>query len=411
MKRVFTGIRQCLTLAQAAAQQGRHPDITSLSRLEDAACVVDAQSRIEWIGNRSELPPSFLTSTDVSVSDRGGAIWLPSLIECHTHCVYGGTRHRDYGLRCGGKTYAEIAALGGGILSTVAATRASSETELLASAREHLAAFRKFGIGVVEIKTGYGLDWETENKSLRVIRALQKESRLPIIPTFLPAHATPPEFLGRADAYVDQICESWIPKVAREKSARFFDVFIEQGYFSLAQAERLMRAATEAGLKIKAHVDQFTDLGGTSFAVERGAVSCDHLDQVSEKGIRDLADSQTVAVLLPGASCFTGTPYPPVRQLIEAGARVALSTDFNPGTCPSHNLPLMATLSCSQMGMSMPEAIVAMTLNAAAALDLQSDFGSLEVGKVFAVTELPMSEDSFENLIYRFGESPTEVVL
>lgn len=406
--RLFTGIRQCLTLRKAAAEGGRHPDSSHLSIVENAVCAVDSAGRIEWIGSASALPQRYRDPEKFAENERGHKIWLPSLVECHTHCVYAGDRYVDYAKRCAGETYASIAAQGGGILSTVRQTRAASEQALVARAEKHVEQFRRFGVGPLEIKTGYGLDWDTELRSLKVIQTLGRRHPLPVIATFLPAHAIPPEFAGRPDQYVDILCQEWIPRVADQKRAEFFDVFIEKGYFSLAQAAKLAEAASRHGLKIKAHVDQFNDLGGTSFAVSVGAVSCDHLDRVSASGIRDLARSSTVGVLLPSASCYMRTPYPPARELIDAGSRIALSTDFNPGTCPSHNLPLVATLACSQMGMTIPEAIVAMTLNAAAALGLEQNFGSLEVGKRFAVTEI--DEPSFESFVYRFGEACPEVL-
>jgi imidazolonepropionase len=218
----------------------------------------------------------------------------------------------------------------------------------------------------------------------------------------LPAHAIPPEFRGRNDEYVSVICKEWIPEVSKKKLARFFDVFIEDGYFTLSQTQKLFEAAKGHGFDLKIHSDQFTDLGGTSLALEMGATSCDHLERISKENIRKFGNSETVAVLLPGASLFTGTPYPPARELIDAGARVALSTDYNPGTCPSRNLPLMTTIACSQMKMTVAEAITAITYNAAVALKLEDRLGSIEVGKEFRICQL--KAESYEVLPYCFGE-------
>lgn len=282
------------------------------------------------------------------------------------------------------------------------ATREASGEALVEHAAKDLARFQKFGIGTLEIKTGYGLTLESELRALEVIRALSEHAAMLLVPTFLPAHATPPEYKGRTDAYVDLICAEWLPEVAKTGLASFFDVFVENGYFSAQQARKLLHSALDQGFKLKVHSDQFSSLGGTQLGIELGASSIDHLDHISNEDIRALGESKTVAVLLPGASLFTGTPYPPARELIDAGARVALSTDYNPGTCPSRNLPLMTTIACTQMKMTVPEAIAAVTYNAAAALDLEDRVGSLTPGKEFRVCTL--DADSYEALPYCFGE-------
>lgn len=395
---VYENIRQCLTMAGARAKEGRHPSDADLGLIENASVVVE-EDTIHWIGKSSELPSQYATAQRISEKQN---IWLPALVECHTHLVFGGERYRDYNLRCSGKSYADIAASGGGILSTVEHTRRASAQDLLASARKELAPFERSGVGCLEIKSGYGLTLESELRILECIAALQKTTPLKLIPTFLPAHAIPPEFKGRTDEYVSVICKEWIPHVATHKLAEFFDVFVEDGYFTVAQARKMAEAAKSHGLGLKLHVDQFTDQKGTALGVELGAASCDHLDNVSLEGIGEIARSRTVAVLAPGASLFTGTPYPPARSLIDRGAIVALTTDFNPGTCPSHNLALMTTLACSQMGMRLAEALVAVTYNAAQALRQADTFGTLEVGR--RCNPWRLSVESYEALAYRFGE-------
>jgi imidazolonepropionase len=218
----------------------------------------------------------------------------------------------------------------------------------------------------------------------------------------MPAHATPPEFRGRTDEYVDVICREWIPEVGKRKRAVFFDAFIEEGFFSVAQGKKMAEAAVAHGFKLKFHCDQFHDIGATDLALEMKAASADHLDFISAANIEKFAKSETVAVLLPGSSLFMGSAYPPARKLIDAGARVALSTDYNPGTSPTRNLPLMTTLACSQMKMTVPEAIAAITYNAAAALGLEDKVGSLQEGKLFRACQL--KSPSFEALPYSFGE-------
>ncbi len=399
---LYENIGQIVTMRGVAAKRGRHPQAEDLSIIEHAAIAIDLETQtIQWLGKMGEVPKEYQDPDQRE--DCAGAVWLPELVECHTHLVFAGERHKDYGKRCAGKSYQEIAADGGGILSTMNATREATPDELLERAIRELDRFQRYGVGCVEIKTGYGLTWESELKQLRVIRRLQQESSVKIVSTFLPAHAIPPEFKGRADDYVKVMIDEWIPEVGKQKLAEFFDVFIENGYFSLAQAEKLCMAAKEHGLKIKIHGEQFTDLNSAEYAARIGATSIDHLDQVSDKGIAALAKSDTVGVLCPGASLFLGTAYPPARKLIDAGARVAISTDFNPGTCPSRNLPLMTTLACSQMKMTVPEALAAVTYNAAAALNLENEFGVLDVGRAFRVTTLK-GASSADSLPYSFGE-------
>lgn len=407
MNVVYDGIRQLLTLVPAATKEGRHPQAADLGIIENAAVVVERGSGlVAWLGPKSELPTEYANATRET---RAGTVWLPALSECHTHILYGGTRHHDYALRVAGKTYQQVAAEGGGILSTLKHTRAASREQLQAGAAKHLEAFARYGVGAVEIKSGYGLTLESEILALECVPLLQQACSAKLVSTFLPAHATPPEFNGRTDDYVDEIIRNWIPEVARRKLAIFFDAFVEEGYFSVAQTKRLCEAARAHGFQVKLHCEQFVDLGSTSLAVDIQATSCDHLDNISDANIKKLAGSMTVAVLLPGASVFTGTPYPPARKLLEAGARVALSTDFNPGTCPSHNLLLMTTLACSTMKMTVPEAIVAVTYNAAAALGLEKECGTLQVGSRLRVCEV--DAESYEQIPYSFGEVTARLVI
>lgn len=398
---LYRNISQIATLEGVAKKRGRRINESDLGLIEDGAVVVDPEtSRIEWIGPMNALPADYTEL--VHEYDSTGEVWVPELVECHTHLVYAGSRHKDYARRCAGKTYLEIAAEGGGILSTVTKTREASMEELIESARAELERFSRFGVGTIEIKTGYGLSLESEIKILKVVRGLQQMIPMTLVPTFLPAHAVPPEFKGRMDDYVDVMCREWIPEVGKQKLAEFFDVFVEQNYFTAAHARRLCETAKENGMKLKMHVDQFNTLGGTELGIELGATSVDHLDHVTDDNIRRLGESETVAVLLPGASLFTGMPFPPARRLLDAGARVALSTDFNPGTCPSRNLPLMTTLACSQMKMTVPEALAAVTYNAAAALGLEETHGWLGKGMPFRVATL--KAESYETLPYCFGE-------
>lgn len=398
---LYDQIRQCVTLCGVAAKKGRHVSKEDLNVIENAAMVVDSDnSRIVWVGKSQDLPVQYQNIVNRYTCE--GEIWLPELVECHTHLIFAGDRSHDFAERASGKTYAQIAAEGGGILTTLTHTRKASLEELLENAQAEIDRFQKLGVGTIEIKSGYGLSLESEIKILKCIQLLQQNVSVQLIPTFMPAHAIPPEFKGRADDYVKTICEEWIPEVAQSKLASHFDVFVEDGYFSVSQAEKLCLVAQDHGLHIKIHADQFKSLGGTSLAVKLNVQSVDHLDHISSGDIKLLGNSKTVAVLCPGASLFTGTPYAPARDLIDSGARVALTTDFNPGTCPSRNLPLMTTLACAQMKMTIPEAIAGITYNAAAALGLEEEIGSLEVGKQFRVCQIKAS--SYEALPYCFGD-------
>jgi len=398
---LYENIRQLLTMKGVAEKKGRQVTESDLGIVENAAMVVDGESnRIEWVGPQKQLPAEY-ESVDTRFSG-DNAVWLPELVECHTHLVFAGTRHHDYALRCQGKTYQEVAAEGGGILSTLKHTRSASFSELVDGAQAELDRFQKYGVGVIEVKSGYGLSLESELNILKCIHILGESGAVRVVPTFLPAHAVPPEFKGRTQDYVDVICREWIPEIAKTGLAVFFDAFVEVGYFDVTQTRKMCEVAKEFGFEIKLHTDQFNDIGATELAIEMGATSCDHLDHISPQNIKRIAESETVAVLLPGASLFTGTPYPPARHIIDAGGRVALSTDYNPGTCPSRNLPLMTTLACSQMKMTIPEAIAAVTYNAAAALKLEGEFGVIEAGRQFRVCTL--KADSYEALPYAFGE-------
>ncbi len=398
---LYDPIFQCLTLAGVAAKEGRHVTTEDLGIIENAAMVVNAENtRIIWIGKSEDLPPQYQGIVNRYSCET--EVWIPELVECHTHLVFAGDRSHDFAQRAAGKTYAEIAAEGGGILTTLSLTRKASFENLFETAQHEIERFQKLGVGTIEIKSGYGLSLESELKILHCIKALQQNTSVQLVPTFMPAHAIPPEFKGRADDYVKLICEEWIPEIAKAKLASYFDVFIEEGYFSVPQAELLCLKAKDHGLNIKIHADQFKSLGGTSLAVKLGAHSVDHLDNITASDIQLLSRSNTVAVLCPGASLFTGTSYAPARQLIDQGARVALTTDFNPGTCPSRNLPLMTTIACAQMKMTVAESIAAITYNAAAALGLEKEIGSLEAGKQFRVCQL--KAQSYEVLPYYFGE-------
>ncbi|OUM24867.1 imidazolonepropionase [Pseudomonas putida] len=348
------------------------------SAIEDAAIVTSA-GLIEWIGPRAELAP---VDADRTV-DLGGAWVTPGLIDCHTHAVFGGNRSGEFEQRLQGVSYAEIAAQGGGIASTVRATRAASEDELFASARRRVQALMRDGVTTLEIKSGYGLDLVNERKMLRVARRLADELPLAVRATCLAAHALPPEYAGRADDYIAHICDEMLPALAAEGLVDAVDAFCEHLAFSPAQVERLFIKARELGLPVKLHAEQLSSLHGSSLAARYQALSADHLEFMTEEDAIAMAKAGTVAVLLPGAFYFLReTQLPPMDALRRHGVKIALASDLNPGTSPGLSLRLMLNMGCTCFRMTPEEALAGVTVHAATALGLGDSHGSLEVGKV-----------------------------
>lgn len=348
------------------------------SAIEDAA-IVTRDGLIEWIGPRAELAPVEAERT----VDLGGAWVTPGLIDCHTHAVFGGNRSGEFEQRLQGVSYAEIAAQGGGIASTVRATRAASEDELFASARQRVQALMRDGVTTIEIKSGYGLDLANERKMLRVARRLAGELPLAVRTTCLAAHALPPEYAGRADDYITHICDEMLPALASEGLVDAVDAFCEHLAFSPAQVERLFIKARELGLPVKLHAEQLSSLHGSSLAARYQALSADHLEFMTEEDAMAMAKAGTVAVLLPGAFYFLReTQLPPMDALRRHGVRIALASDLNPGTSPGLSLRLMLNMGCTCFRMTPEEALAGVTLHAATALGLGDSRGSLEAGKV-----------------------------
>lgn len=342
--------------------------------------------------------------------DADGRLVMPGLVECHTHLAWAGDRADEFQLRVSGATYQQVQEAGGGIPSTVYATRNASDEVLRALTRKRLDRFLRYGVTTVEAKSGYGLSLEQELRLLEVYRDVSHLHAVDVVPTLLAAHVVPVEYTGRAEDYVKLIIKKIIPAVAKRKLARFCDAFCERGAFDVDQCRRVLQAGLEHGLLPKLHADQLTDMGGTEMAAGLGAVSVDHLDHVSDGGITALTHVPggkrvPVAVLLPGASFFLGEGgYAPARRMLDAGVRVALSTDFNPGSSPTQNLWLMATMGCSQLRMTAEEVIRAITIDAARALALEDEIGSLEVGKKADILILDHSREA--EIPYRYGMNP-----
>ena len=348
------------------------------SIIEDAA-IVTRDGYIEWIGPRQQLPTGEYGQTH----GLEGAWVTPGLIDCHTHTVFGGNRSGEFEQRLQGVSYAEIAAAGGGIASTVRATRAASEEELFASARQRLLCLLRDGVTSVEIKSGYGLSLESEHKILRVIRRLGTELPVTVRSTCLAAHALPPEYKDRADDYIEHICNEMLPALAAEGLVDAVDAFCEYLAFSPAQVERVFKVAQQLGLPVKLHAEQLSSLHGSSLAARYQALSADHLEFMTEEDAIAMAASGTVAVLLPGAFYFLReTQLPPMDALRKHGVKIAIASDLNPGTSPGLSLRLMLNMACTLFRMTPEEALAGVTQHAATALGMGETHGSLEPGKV-----------------------------
>ncbi len=367
--------------------------------VEDGALILRGDG-IEWLGRTTDLPP---VPADAEILDIPGKVVLAGLVDSHTHLIFAGSREDEFEQRLQGVSYQEISARGGGIASTVRQVRRASREELKALARPRLERLLRFGVTTLEVKSGYGLTLADEIKCLEAIADLNEEGPCELVPTFLGAHAVPPEYHADRAGYLRLLCEDMLPEVARSRLAEFCDVFCETGVFSLEESQRILTQARSLGLRLKVHADELTPLGGAELAARLGATSADHLLCVSEAGIDALAASGTVATLLPGTAFFLGLDYAPARRLIERGAVIALASDCNPGTCPTENLPLVGAMACTQMGLLPGEAFTALTLNAAAALGRSERIGSLAPGKQadLVICSVP----DYRHLFYHFGVS------
>jgi imidazolonepropionase len=389
---VWTNAR-LVTMAETGAPYG----------LIDDGAIAVAGERIAWIGSMSELAQQPASSRAIDHDAKTRCI-TPGLIDCHTHLVYGGNRAREFERRLEGATYEEIARAGGGIRSTVDATRALSEDALYDASRPRLQSLLAEGATTVEIKSGYGLDTASEAKSLRVARRLGRDLPVTVRTTFLGAHALPPEFANRPDAFIDAVVGDMLPAVAREGLADAVDAFCEGIGFTPAQVERVFEAARTLGLPVKLHAEQLSNLGGAALAARYGALSADHLEYIDEVGVQAMAAAGTVAVLLPGAFYFLREKQlPPIDLFRQHGVPIAISTDCNPGTSPVTSLLLMLNMACTLFRMTPEQALAGVTRNAARALGL-SDRGTLQAGKEADFVVWNIEEPA--ELSYRFGFNP-----
>lgn len=391
---VLKNISILYTCRSAGKQADVHP-------VRQAALVWDDE-QIVWAGSESELPEEYSSVSEVI--DAGANIVIPGLIDCHTHLCFGGWRADEFEKRLSGVSYLDIAKAGGGILSTVQKTRSATEEELYNKASDLLDEIMQTGVTTIECKSGYGLSTEHELKQLRVYRRLAEEKSVTIVSTFLGAHTVPSEFRDDRKAYIDLIINEMIPAVAGQKLALFCDVFVEDSAFTISEAQRILESAKSAGLKLKVHADQLTSGGGAELAADLGAASADHLERVSDKGIRRMQESDVVAVALPIASLYTYQPYLNCRRIADAGVSVAVATDFNPGSAPCYDLPLAMMLACNHGRLTPAESLKAATIHAAKAIDMQSITGSLEAGKRadFNILDAP----DINHWIYHFKRTP-----
>lgn len=374
--------------------------------LDDAALVV-AGGRLVWVGARAALPTEHAQAPR---HDGGGALVTPGLVDCHTHLVYGGQRANEFAMRLAGASYEDVARAGGGIVSSVRATREADEDTLFAAAARRLEELLAEGVCAIEIKSGYGLALEHEAKQLRVARRLGKAYGVTVRTTFLGAHALPPEYAGRSQAYIDVVCREMLPALAAQGLVDAVDVFCERIAFSLAETEQVFQAAQALGLPVKLHAEQLSDMGGSALAARYGALSCDHIEHLSADGIAAMQRAGTVAVLLPGAYyTLRDTHLPPIQALRDAGVPMAVSTDHNPGTSPALSLLLMANMANTLFRLTVPEALAGITRHAARALGLQHSHGTLHLDQPANFVLWDVTDAA--ELTYWFGQRPVRTVV
>ena len=394
-----------LQIRPLTTQKVSGSQMKELPKLQDAWLLLE-DDVIHSFGQMSEIPDL----KDLKTLDCSGKIVLPSWCDSHTHLVYAGNREQEFVDRINGLSYQEIAASGGGIINSAKKLQATSQEELFAQSEKRLQEVIQQGTGAIEIKSGYGLTTESEMKMLRVARELGAKHNIAIKTTFLGAHAIPPEFKNNKEGYLDLVCGEMMEHIASENLADYVDVFCEQGYFSVADTNKILQAGKKFGFRAKTHVNQFTAMGGVAESVKNQALSVDHLEVLTKEDITALQDSQTMPVALPLCSFFLSIPYTPARAIIDAGLPLALATDYNPGSSPSGNMNLAVATACIKMKLSPEEAINAATINGAYAMGLSDSCGSITVGKkanVIITKEIP----SYGYLPYAFGSTNIDQVI
>ncbi len=379
MSILFKNINSLVTVNSEGALYKVGEQMQDIGEIKNGAMIVS--DVIEWIGETSDLGDIISHYNIDQEIDLNGKTVLPGLVDSHTHLVFGGNRSAEFGMRLRGATYAEIAEAGGGIQTTVNATRKASVEELAEVGRGLAMSAAKYGTTSMEIKSGYSLTIEGEIKQLEAIRHLSETLPLRITPTFMGAHDFPKELKGDRNSYIDQIVNEMIPYISENKLAEFNDVFVDKGYYTTDEGTRVLEAGKKYGLMPKAHCDELADVGAATMAANSGAISADHLLFVSDEGIANLKNAGTVAGLLPGTAYFIKMPYAPARKLIDSGVITAIATDCNPGSCFTENMQTIMSLSVINMGMTAEEAISAATINGAYSVRKSHEVGSLEIGK------------------------------
>ena len=396
---------EVVTCSGFKAKAGK--EMSDLKIIPDGAVVIE-EGIIKAIGKSDKILETF-KEKDYQVIDASGKSVLPGFVDSHTHFVFGGYRAEEFCWRLSGISYMDIMQRGGGIVSSVKATRAASKKELYNSGIKRLNSMLSFGVTTVEGKSGYGLDCETEIKELEVMDKLNRAHPIDVVKTFLGAHAVPEEYKGEEGKFINYIIKEVLPVVVEKKLAEFCDVFCEKNVFSVEQSKRLLLKAKEMGLGLKLHADEIVQLGGAELAAELGAVSADHLLQASERGIKEMARAGVVATLLPGTAFSLKEPYPKARYMIDKKCAVALATDMNPGSCFTESIPLIFALATIYMNMTVEEAVSALTINGAAALNRAETVGSIDIGKRgdIVILEFP----SYKYIPYHLGVSCVEKVI
>ncbi len=380
-----------------------------LTVIEDGAVAVNG-GKIVAVGSTEEVMARVETDQGTREVDASGQLITPGFVDPHTHVVFGGSREHELTLKLQGVPYLEILARGGGILSSVEATRAASKEELVARGEKYCQQMLAQGTTTAEAKSGYGLTTEAELKILEAIRQVDQVQQVDLVPTFLGAHAVPKEYKGDPDRYLDLVIDEMLPRVAEKKLSRYCDVFCEEGIFSVEQSRRVLSAARDMGFELKMHADEIVPLGGAELASELGAVSADHLLVISDQGIEQMAKAGVIGVILPGTTFYLREDhYAPGRKMIESGVPVSLATDFNPGSSPNNNLQLVINIACLYLRMTPAEVINAITINAAHAVGRASEIGSLEKNKNADI--VIFDAPNYDYLAYRYGTNLVSSVI
>lgn len=405
IKKFICHASELVTCSGSAPKKGKA--MSDIGIIKDGAIIIEGD-RILETGDTSELEKK-IDKGEYEVIDASGKVVMPGFVDSHTHFIFGGYRAEEFSWRLKGDSYMSIMERGGGINSTVSATRGSSLEELVKAGKDRLDSMLCFGATTVEGKSGYGLDYGTELKQLKAMKLLNESHPVDVVPTFLGPHSVLPEYKGRERQFLDEQLGNVMPKVMEEGLAEFADIFCEKNVFSIEDSEYYLNKAKEMGFELKLHADEIAQLGGAELAARVGATTADHLLQASDEGIRQMAEKNVIATLLPATAFCLKEPYARGRKMIDSGCAVALATDFNPGSCFTNSIPLIISLACIYMGLSIEEAITALTINGAAAVNRSDQVGSLEKGKKADIIFLKYP--SVQYLPYNTGVNNVETVI